>query len=132
MHALSAPADHLIATYSRPLIQGNDIGGDMWKGRALALLAALLRPLAHLRDRGLMTLSAESCSKYSDLGELESLAFNHPYGPEFDRLAIPLRKYLLNLPGYQRARQGSQVSKTLDFHGYIVMQLGHLFTHRKG
>ena len=45
----------------------------------------------------------------------------------FDVMVAPLRSYLLTLPGYQKAKFKNQETKTLEQHGYIVMQLGRIF-----
>jgi intracellular multiplication protein IcmO len=104
-------------------------GGDMWKGRAIMFVAALTRPLTYLRDKGHINLSPEKYLEYFELNVIEELVWEHgdKYGEMFDVIVAPLRSYLLTLPGYQKAKFKKQETKTLEQHGYIVMQLGRIF-----
>lgn len=104
-------------------------GGDMWKGRAISFVAALTRPLTYLRDKGFITLSPEKYLEYFELNVLEEMVFEHNgrYGELFDVIVAPLRSYLVTLPGYQRAKLKKQEQKTLEQHGFIVMQLLRIF-----
>ncbi|UDU80712.1 TraM recognition domain-containing protein [Pseudomonas sp. HN2-3] len=104
-------------------------GGDMWKGRAIMFVAALTRPLTYLRDKGHINLSPEKYLEYFELNIIEELVWEHggKYGDMFDVIVAPLRSYLLTLPGYQKAKLKKQETKTLEQHGYIVMQLGRIF-----
>lgn len=104
-------------------------GGDMWKGRAISFVAALTRPLCYLRDMGYINLSPDKFLDYFELPELEEMVFNHngKYGSNFDVIVAPLRSYLLTLPGYQKTKLKKQETKTLEQHGFIVMQLTRIF-----
>jgi len=104
-------------------------GGDMWKGRAISFVAALTRPLTYLRDKGFINLSPEKYLEYFELNVLEELVFEHngKYGDMFDLIVAPLRTYLLTLPGYSKAKLKKQDTKTLEQHGFIVMQLTRIF-----
>lgn len=104
-------------------------GGDMWKGRAIMFVAALTRPLTYLRDKGYINLSPEKYLEYFELNILEEMVWEHngKYGEMFDVIVAPLRSYLVTLPGYQKAKLKKQETKTLEQHGYIVMQLGRIF-----
>jgi len=104
-------------------------GGDMWKGRAIMFVAALTRPLTYLRDKGYINLSPEKYLEYFELNIIEELVWEHngKYGDQFDIIVAPLRSYLLTLPGYAKAKFKKQETKTLEQHGYIVMQLGRIF-----
>jgi intracellular multiplication protein IcmO len=104
-------------------------GGDMWKGRAISFVAALTRPLTYLRDKGYINLSPEKYLEYFELNMLEELVFEHngKYGEMFDVIVAPLRSYLLTLPGYQKSKLKKQEQKTLEQHGFIVMQLTRIF-----
>lgn len=104
-------------------------GGDMWKGRAISFVAALTRPLTYLRDKGYMNLSPEKYLEYFELNMLEELVFEHngKYGEMFDVIVAPLRSYLVTLPGYQKSKLKKQEQKTLEQHGFIVMQLTRIF-----
>jgi intracellular multiplication protein IcmO len=97
-------------------------GDDMWKGRASALLAATLQTLVYLRDTGEINM---------DVGKIrESLPLDRVL--EFtqrddlpDRAITLLKKYLLDLPGYNEedAIQGQLSPKCYEQHGYLTMQL---------
>lgn len=97
-------------------------GDDMWKGRASALLAAVLQTLVYLRDQGELNM---------DVGKIrESLPLDRVL--EFtqredlpDRAITLLKKYLLDLPGYNEedAIQGQLSPKCYEQHGYLTMQL---------
>lgn len=104
-------------------------GGDMWKGRAISFVAALTRPLTYMRDKGYINLSPEKYLDYFELPALEELVFEHEgkYGPMFDVIVAPLRSYLMTLPGYQESKRKKQETKTLEQHGFIVMQLTRIF-----
>lgn len=104
-------------------------GGDMWKGRAISFVAALTRPLTYLRDKGYINLAPESYLDYFELNAIEELVWEHKgkYGETFDVVCAPLRSYLLTLPGYQKNKIKKQETKTLEQHGFIVMQLTRIF-----
>lgn len=104
-------------------------GGDMWKGRAISYVAALTRPLTYLRDKGYINLSPEKYLEYFELNIIEELVWEHngKYGDMFDVIVAPLRSYLVTLPGYQKIKIKKQETKTLEQHGYIVMQLTRIF-----
>ena len=104
-------------------------GGDMWKGRAISFVAALTRPLVYLRDKGFINLAPETYLDYFELNAIEGLVWEHngKYGELFDTVCAPLRAYLLTLPGYQRNKIKKQETKTLEQHGFIVMQLTRIF-----
>lgn len=104
-------------------------GGDMWKGRAISFVAALTRPLVYLRDKGYINLAPESYLDYFELNAIEELVWEHKgkYGEMFDVVCAPLRSYLLTLPGYQKNKIKKQETKTLEQHGFIVMQLTRIF-----
>ena len=104
-------------------------GSDMWKGRAISFVSALTRPLTYLRDRGYLNLSPEKYLEYFELSVIEELVWEHKgkYGENFDVIVAPLRSYLITLPGYQKSKIKKQETKTLEQHGYIVMQLTRVF-----
>lgn len=113
------------------LMDSSGGGGDMWKGRAISFVAAITRPLVYLRDKGFINLSPETYLSYFELHVLEELVFEHggKYGEKFDVIVAPLRNYLVTLPGYQTApeKRKKQETKTLEQHGFIVMQLTRIF-----
>ena len=122
-------------------------GGDMWKGRAMAFIAALTPPLTYLRDLGYIQLSPKTYLEYMELAALEELVFNHEgkYGKMFDKVCQSLTAYIRTLPGYNTdpKKRKKQEAKTLEQHGFISMQLtraindltfsyGHIFGVEQG
>ncbi len=112
--------------------------GDMWKGRAIAFVEALMRLLVYMRDEGSILLDANSIRNYFDLGRLESIVIDKVF-PRDDQESInidhvpklvtdPLRNYLNTLPGYNKEKKGKQVSQVLEQHGFITMQLVRSFS----
>lgn len=112
--------------------------GDMWKGRAIAFVEALMRLLVYMRDDGAILLDANSIRNYFDLGRLESIVIDKIF-PRDEQESVnidqipklvtdPLRNYLNTLPGYNKEKKGKQVSQVLEQHGFITMQLVRSFS----
>lgn len=117
---------------------GQSSDGDMWKGRAIAFVEALMRLLVYMRDDGAILLDANSIRNYFDLGRLESIIIDKVF-PRDDQESVnienvpklvtdPLRNYLNTLPGYNKEKKGKQVSQVLEQHGFITMQLVRSFS----
>ena len=117
---------------------GQSSDGDMWKGRAIAFVEALMRLLVYMRDEGAILLDANSIRNYFDLQRLESIVIDKVF-PRDDQESIniesipklvtdPLRNYLNTLPGYNKEKKGKQVSQVLEQHGFITMQLVRSFS----
>lgn len=112
--------------------------GDMWKGRAIAFVEALMRLLVYMRDQGAILLDADTIRNYFDLGRLESIVVDKIF-PRDEQESVniesvpkvvtdPLRNYLGTLPGYNKEKKGKQVSQVLEQHGFITMQLVRAFS----
>lgn len=112
--------------------------GDMWKGRAIAFVEALMRLLVFMRDEGSLLLDANTIRNYFDLTRLESIVIDKIF-PRDDQESVniehvpklvtdPLRNYLNTLPGYNKEKKGKQVSQVLEQHGFITMQLVRSFS----
>lgn len=117
---------------------GQSSDGDMWKGRAIAFVEALMRLLVYMRDDGAILLDANSIRNYFDLTRLESIVIDKVF-PRDDQESVniesiptlvtdPLRNYLNTLPGYNKEKKGKQVSQVLEQHGFITMQLVRSFS----
>lgn len=117
---------------------GSGGDGDMWKGRAIAFVEALMRLLVYMRDEGAILLDANSIRNYFDLLRLEAIVVDKVF-PRDDQESInieaipklvtdPLRNYLGTLPGYNKEKKGKQVSQVLEQHGFITMQLVRAFS----
>ncbi len=112
--------------------------GDMWKGRAIGFVEALMRVLVAMRDAGHILLDANTIRNYFLLPKLEAMVVDKLFlrdGQEAISLDIlppsiiePIVNYVYNLPGYNKEKKGKQVSQVLEQHGYITMQLTRAFT----
>lgn len=119
-------------------------GDDMWKGRAIAFLGGLIKPLVFLRDQGEILLSADYIRSYFDLPMLERFVydkedvwkggakrpdgyFQKTYGKIWNVVIRPLKAFMITIPGYDMNKLGKQEQKTNEQHGYITMQLARLF-----
>jgi intracellular multiplication protein IcmO len=112
--------------------------GDMWKGRAMGFVEALMRPLVWMRDEGILLLDAALVRKYFVLDVLEELIYDRKVIDQKNNIIVmdeimpfdvrdPLENYLSTLPGYQKSEKGKQSNKAYEQHGYITMQLTRIF-----
>ncbi len=111
--------------------------GDMWKGRAIVFVEALMRVLVYMRDHGHILLDANSIRNYFILERLESIAIDRQFVRDnqepIDMADVPFNvlepmyNYVINLPGYDKSKKGKQVSQVLEQHGFITMQLTRVF-----
>lgn len=111
--------------------------GDMWKGRAIVFVEALMKVLVYARDKGKLLLDANSIRNYFELTRLEAIAMDKMLprdnqepvsladAPE--AILEPISNYIINLPGYDRSKKGKQGSQVLEQHGFITMQLTRVF-----
>ncbi|MDX2346424.1 MAG: TraM recognition domain-containing protein [Legionella sp.] len=117
---------------------GQSSDGDMWKGRAIAFVEALMRLLVYMRDEGAILLDANNIRNYFDIQRLESIVIDKVF-PRDDQESVniesipklvtdPIRNYLMTLPGYNKEKKGKQVSQVLEQHGFITMQLVRSFS----
>lgn len=115
----------------------NSSDGDMWKGRAIVFVEALMKILVYMRDKGAILLDANTVRNYFELPRLESIVVDKQF-PRDNQEPVsladappvviePLTNYLINLPGYDRSKKGRQVSQVLEQHGFITMQLTKVF-----
>lgn len=112
--------------------------GDMWKGRAISFVEALMKILVYMRDQDAILLDANSVRNYFHLERLEAIVMDKAFprdGQEAvslegvpDVVVEPIRNYVFNLPGYNKEKKGKQVSQVLEQHGFITMQLTRVFT----
>lgn len=111
--------------------------GDMWKGRAIVFVEALMKVLVYMRDKGKILLDANTIRNYFELPRLEAIAMDKMFprdnqepvsladAPEL--IIEPVRNYVKNLPGYDVSKKGKQGSTVLEQHGFITMQLTKTF-----
>jgi len=111
--------------------------GDMWKGRAIVFVAALMKVLVYMRDQGKILLDANSIRNYFELTRLEAIAMDKMFPRDNqepvslaeapDVILEPIKNYIKNLPGYDPSKKGKQGSQVLEQHGFITMQLTKTF-----
>ena len=104
------------------LLPGSD-GGDMWRGRAMAFVGALMRVLVALRDDGKLLLDAETIRDFFNLEKLEQLIKRDDIDPVYLK---GLKSYILDLPGYD-PNAAEQEFDVKQQHGFITMQLTEIF-----
>jgi intracellular multiplication protein IcmO len=111
--------------------------GDMWKGRAIVFVEAIMKVLVYMRDKGKILLDANTIRNYFELTRLESIAMDKMFPRDNqepvslsdtpDLILEPVTNYIINLPGYDRSKKGKQGSQVLEQHGFITMQLTRVF-----
>ncbi len=116
---------------------GQSADGDMWKGRAIVFVEALMKVLVYMRDQGKLLLDANTIRNYFELPRLEAIAMDKMFPRDKqepvslseapDLILEPIINYISNLPGYDRSKKGKQGSQVLEQHGFITMQLTRVF-----
>jgi len=111
--------------------------GDMWKGRAMGFVEAIMKILVYARDKGYILLDANSIRNYFILERLEAIVMDKQLIRDNQEpvdisdapplVMEPIMNYVINLPGYDKSRKGKQVSQVLEQHGFITMQLTRVF-----
>lgn len=126
-----------------------EAGGDnaLWKGLAVGMINAVLTGLAYKKWRYGEPVDAGVIRDHIELGKLIELTREFASDPDVPRDLVfkPLEAYLLNLPGFDWAKnleQGNQVSEdTKKQHDFRSMQFlrqltmladtyGNIFKHR--
>ncbi len=112
--------------------------GDMWKGRAISFVQALMRILVVMRDEGHLLLDAHTVRNYFILEKLEQIVVDRSFPLDNgspvplhelpDVVLQPLKMYVDNLPGYVPAKKGNQSGEVREQHGFITMQLTRVFS----
>ncbi len=94
-------------------------GGDMWKGRAISLISAMMMALTYMRDQKDILLDVDIIREYLILDNIIKLYKQRKDFPNHIRAA--LKGYLVSLPGFQEnaAKQNDTVAEQ---HGYLQMQ----------
>lgn len=116
---------------------GQSSDGDMWKGRAIVFVEALMKVLVYMRDQGKILLDANSIRNYFDLTRLEAIGADKMFPRDNqepvsladapDVILEPIKNYLRTLPGYDPSKKGKQSGTVLEQHGFITMQLTKVF-----
>lgn len=116
---------------------GQSSDGDMWKGRAMVFVEALMKVLVYMRDQGKILLDANTIRNYFDITRLEAIALDKMFirdkqepvslASAPDLILEPMNNYLSTLPGFDRSKKGKQSSTVFEQHGFITMQLTKVF-----
>jgi intracellular multiplication protein IcmO len=116
---------------------GQSSDGDMWKGRAIVFVQALMKVLVYMRDQGKILLDANTIRNYFDLTRLEAISLDKMFirdnqepvpltdAPEL--VLEPIYNYLMTLPGFDKTKKGKQSGQVFEQHGFITMQLTKVF-----
>ncbi len=94
-------------------------GGDLWKGRAISLISAIMMALTFMRDEKEILLDVDTIREYLILDNIIKLYKTRRDFPNHVRAA--LRAYLVSLPGFQESAP-KQNDTVLEQHGYLQMQ----------
>jgi intracellular multiplication protein IcmO len=131
----SSMLSNLVVSLMDSSSQSSD--GDMWKGRAIVFVEALMKVLVYMRDQGKLLLDANTIRNYFELPRLESIAMDKMFVRDNQEpvslaeaptlILEPITNYIINLPGYDRSKKGKQGSQVLEQHGFITMQLTKVF-----
>lgn len=140
MNPFAAGSSSVLTEMLVSLMDESGSEGGMWKGRAISLMTALMRPLTELRDGGHFLLNVDVIRKSLDLDKIIALYLHKDFtlGQGHNRIHLPegsyrlshkakdaLYSYLSSLPGFswQKAAEGKpQGGTTMDQHGYLFMQ----------
>lgn len=116
---------------------GQSSDGDMWKGRAMVFVEALMKVLVYMRDQGKILLDANTIRNYFDLTRLEAIGLDKMFirdnqepvslADAPDLVLEPIINYLGTLPGFEKSKKGKQGSQVFEQHGFITMQLTRVF-----
>jgi intracellular multiplication protein IcmO len=98
-------------------------GGDMWKGRAISLISAIMMALVYMRDQKEILLDVDAIREHLILDNIIKLFKTRRDFPSHIRAA--LRAYLVSLPGFQEAAP-KQNDTVMEQHGYLQMQFSRL------
>lgn len=111
--------------------------GDMWKGRAVVFVGALMKVLVYMRDQGKILLDANTIRNYFDLTRLEAMALDKMFIRDNQEpvtiaeaptvVLEPMVNYLRTLPGFDASKKGKQSGTVFEQHGFITMQLTRAF-----
>ena len=103
------------------LMDGGDGGGDMWKGRAISLISAIMLALIYMRDQGEILLDVDMIREYLILDNIIKLYKDKRAVPFPPHIRNSIKAYLVSLPGFQEKAE-KQSETVLEQHGFLQMQ----------
>jgi hypothetical protein len=98
--------------------------GDMWKGRAISMVGAVMRALVWKRDNQNLLLDVEVLRDNILFENIQKLATDTDLPSE---VVSSLNGYLQSLPGYVVGEE-TQESTTLEQHGFLMMQFTRILS----
>ena len=101
-----------------------EFSADMWRGRAISLINAILLALFYMRDEQEILLDSTVICEYLIFDNIIKLYQNRRDLPNNIRAA--LRAYLISLPGFQESAL-KQNDVVMEQHGYLQMQFASVF-----
>lgn len=96
---------------------------NMWKGRAISFMSALLMALVYMRDNQGLKLNAEVLREYSFLYNIIKLYKNSKSFPQ--HIHVALKTYLYSLPGFNIDSE-KQREVVEEQHGYLQLQFSRI------
>lgn len=121
-------AEEICQLVSGSIDQADKSGNhDMWRSRAIAMVTAVIKALAWMRDTQGDSLTFSSLRDSTSLEGFMELAdrCRRDNAPASVRNALD--SYLKSLPGYKASKGTEQNSTTNEQHGYLAMQFTRLF-----
>jgi len=107
------------------LMDASDGKGDMWKGRAISFISAVLPALVDLRDQGRLMLHIGAIREFMPYPKYTEL-MNDPYISDKNRTM--LQAFLYDVPGYKKDGGEKQSSTFLEQFGYQQMQFTRILS----
>ncbi len=107
------------------LMDASDGKSDMWKGRAISFISALLPALVDLRDKGLLMLHIGAIREFLPFPKFNELS-NNPNISQRSR--DMMQAFLLDVPGYKRDKGENQSGTFLEQYGYQQMQFTRILS----
>ena len=107
------------------LMDASDGKSDMWKGRAISFISALLPALVDLRDKGLLMLHIGAIREYLPFPKFNEM-INNPNISQRSR--DMMQAFLLDVPGYKRDKGDNQSGTFLEQYGYQQMQFTRILS----
>lgn len=107
------------------LMDASDGKGDMWKGRAISFISAVLPALVDLRDQQRLMLHIGAIREYLPFPKYIEL-MNDPYIS--DRNRTMLQAFLYDVPGYKKDGGEKQSATFLEQFGYQQMQFTRILS----
>lgn len=100
-------------------------GTDMWRGRAISLMGAILKILIYLQEKKELVITSQVIAEHLHLDNLIRI---HKTRRDFpDNIRNNLKNYLLSLPGFQESAP-KQTDVVLEQHGYLKMQFSNVLS----